>query len=87
MFPSAIVCSGTLLLHWTHDFAKCFKTRKKRVTVIRYRLGQKDLNRRDNFKQGNSNFFVINMILNTYRIIITHSKEYIENLTKAKNYK
>ena len=39
VFPSAIiVCSETLLLQWIHDFAQSLKTRKKRVTVIKYRL-------------------------------------------------
>ena len=38
MFPSAIVCSETLLAYWTYDFAKSFKTRKKRVIMIKYRL-------------------------------------------------
>ena len=33
VFPSAIVCSETLLAYWTHDFAKSFKT-KKRVSVV-----------------------------------------------------
>ena len=37
VFPSAIVCSETLLAYWTHDFAKSFKT-KKRVSVVLYRL-------------------------------------------------
>ena len=29
VFPSAIVCSETLLAYWTHDFAESFKTKKK----------------------------------------------------------
>ena len=37
VFPSAIVCSKTLLAYWTLDFAKSFKT-KKRVSVVLYRL-------------------------------------------------
>ena len=37
VFPSAIVCSKTLLAHWTHDFAISFQT-KKRVSVVLYRL-------------------------------------------------
>ena len=37
VFPSAIVCSETLLAYWTHDFAKSFKT-KKRVSAVLYQL-------------------------------------------------
>ena len=37
VFPSAIVCSKTVIAYWTHDFAKSFKT-KKRVSMIKYRL-------------------------------------------------